>query len=212
MLSSTNNSLPKQDSPGMVKKLVSDYPVVFFGAISISVAIVGISAMTALLDPGEIEPPVSHSLPSPTIFEEPEPEYNLPPLWLVGAIATSGLVGIVLVRQGWKHKALLIQPLQKLKFNLPKPKFNLPKPKKKQRIVRKRRSQSNFNLPQLPPNYHQQPNLEPHITVLPAHQPHSLDDKQENLAEEMDLRKHHSLMALMRGRELKKPQQIELTS
>ena len=212
MLSSTNNSLPKQDSPGIVKKLVNDYPVAFFGAIGISIAIVGISAMTALLDPGEMEPPASQSLPSPTIFEEPDPDYNLPPLWLVGAIATSSLVGIVLVRQGWKHKALLIKPLQKIKFSLPKPELNLPKQKRKRRIVRKKRPQPNLNLPQLPQSYNQQPNPEPQVTILPPHQPHSLDDRQEGLAEEMDLRKHHSLMALMRGRELKKPQQIELTS
>ncbi len=204
MLSSTNNSLPKQESPNIVKKLVSHYPVAFFTTIGISVAIVGISAMTALLDPGEIEPPASRSLPSPTVFEEPEPEYNLPPLWLIGAIITSGVVGVVLVRQGWKHKALLIKPLKNLKFNLPKP-------QKKRRIVRKKRPKASLNLPQISAGYNQQPNLEPQVTVLPPHQPNSLDDKKQTLAEEMDLRKEYSLISLMRTGELKKSQQIELT-
>ncbi|MGB3694058.1 MAG: hypothetical protein WBG70_13630 [Spirulinaceae cyanobacterium] len=204
MLSSTNNSLPKQNSPNIVRKLVNHYPVAFFSTIGISVTIVGISAMTALLDPGEMQPPASQSLPSPTVFEEPEPEYNLPPLWLIGAMVTSGLVGLILVRQGWKHKALLIKPLKNLKFDLPKP-------KKKRRVARKKRPQANFNLPQLPASYTQQPNPEPQVTIVPPHQANLLDDKKQGLAEEMDLRKERSLISLMRTGELKKSPQVELT-
>lgn len=41
-----------------------------------------------------------------------------------------------------------------------------------------------------------------HVTVLPPEESHPLDGRQESLAELLDLRKHHSLTSLMRGKSL----------
>lgn len=41
-----------------------------------------------------------------------------------------------------------------------------------------------------------------HVTVLPPEESHPLDRRQESLADLLDLRKHHSLTSLMRGKSL----------
>jgi hypothetical protein len=146
--------------------------------------------ITTPVPPATSSSPESQSPPEPglpilaTPFQSLESEEtaasaNLP-LWIFGAIALSCAGGSL----------LLTLVLKQASANSTR--------RRKAARRRKKRSTLSRRQSQRVPSPRQQPTPEPQVTILPPDISHPLDGDQEDLAAEMDLRRHHSLSSLLR--------------
>lgn len=212
---------PQQKSQSGLLSLISRHPLMVLGLGWGVMMIFAAFGLATLLSPGRKSPQTVVS-PSPPSSPEtitvpvtsasspaPQPPSSLPessspaftapsqslesaetadastlPLWLFGVIALSCAGG----------SCLLTLALKQVSANSTR--------RRKARRRRKKRvtSSSSRRRSQRVSSPYQRPNPEPRVTILPPDVSHPLDSDQDDqdLATEMDLRKHHSLSSLLR--------------
>ncbi len=200
-------------------KLLQNYPFAFWSVVWVAIVFVGIGAMIGMLNPGSVEPEVSHPQPTLSTIQESRPKkasspkstFTTPlqdstpkeglPLSLFGSLALGCAAGSLVLARILKPSSTQRRP------SIKRSKSSRTNNKRRQHLSKERRRvpptpqpvSSQLTIPTPQRQILTRDDQQTQVTVLPAEENLPLDGSEENLAEMLDLRKRQSLASLMRG-------------